>query len=361
MSISVLSRYLIRTYLEKFLLIFFVISVALLLSNIFDLLNKTRGVSISGGLFIELIFLKLPYLASELLPLNSMLAMFLMNYVLAKRNELGVIWGSGVSVFALVAPIALAAFIVGIFTTTMLNPIATDMLVIYENMEAKLLDRKSPNLTLSNLGIIISENLDGKRRIYVAKSLAVHERKMMHVTILFADSNNNFIERLEADEAILDHGKIELRDVKIFDQHGERIDKETLSIPTTLEIENFVEGITVPDHLSFWKLPEAINNLSDAGLPNIKHKLHYYKILFRPISMVAYLFIAACFMLKDTRQTGTSSLVLGVFIGFAIYLMIQIITNILIYKGVNVVISMALPTLVIILLSSIAILHLRMD
>jgi lipopolysaccharide export system permease protein len=361
MSISVLSRYLIKTYLEKFLLIFFVIAVALLLSNIFDLLNKVRGVSISASLFIKLIFLKLPYLLSELLPLNAMLAMFLMNYILAKRNELGIIWGSGVSIFRLVTPIAIATLVVGIFFTTILNPIATNMLVTYENMEAKLLERKSPNLTLSNLGIIISEHLDEYRRIHVAKSLAVNEKKMMHVTILFADQNNNFIKRLEAHEAILDDGKIELSNVKIFDQYGERIDKDTLSIPTTLAIDNFVEGITAPDHLNFWKLPEAINNLSNAGLPNIKYKLYYYKILLRPISMVAYLLIAACFMLKDTRQTGSSSLIFGIFIGFTIYLAIQIITNILIYKGVNIVISMALPTLVIILLSSIAILHLRMD
>ncbi len=361
MSISVLSRYLIKTYLEKFLLVLFVISVALLLSNIFDLLNKIRGVSINASLFIQLIFLKLPYLLCELLPLNTMLAMFLMNYILAKRNEIGVMCGSGVSIFTLVTPIASAVLLVGIFTTALINPIATHMLVKYEYMEAKLLERKSPNFTLSNLGIIISEHYAGERRVHVAKSLAVPEKKMMHVTILFADKNNNFIERLEADEAILDNGNIELNNVKIFNQHGERLDKGSYTIPTTLAIDNFVEGITVPDHLSFWKLPEAINNLSDAGLPTIKHKMHYYKILFRPVAMVAYLLIASCFMLKDTRQNGANSLVLGVFIGFAVYLTIQIITNILIYQNINVVISMALPTLVIILLSSFAILHLRMD
>jgi len=342
-------------------LVFFTIAAALLLSNIFDLLNKIRGISISTGLFAKLIFLKLPYLVSEMLPLNAMLAMFLMNYILAKRNELSVIWGSGVSIFSMIIPIASATFILGVFITTIVNPISTHMLVKYESMESKLMERKAPSLTLSNLGVIISERFDGQHRVHVAKSLSVAEKKMLHVTILLADQNNNFLERVEADEAMLDNGDIRLSDVKIFDQNGDRIDKNELSLPTTLAIDNFVDGITVPDHLSFWKLPEAISNLSEAGLPTIKHKLHYYKILLRPIYMVAYLLIASCFMLKDTRENGTKPLVLGVFVGFTTYLAMQILTNILVYKGVNVVIAMVFPTMVIILLSIFIILHLRMD
>ncbi len=359
---SVLSRYLVKVYLEKLFIVFVVISGALILSNIFDLLNKVRGITIGSGIFLKLIFLKLPYLVLELIPLNAMLAAFLMNYSLAKRNEIFIIWGSGISIFRLLLPVLSISFLIGIFSVAILNPLSTYMLVRYETLEAKFTERKMPNLALSSLGIIISEPYEGERRIYIAKSVAVSDQKMKQVTALFANEANSFIERIEAEEAILEDSNFVLNKVSIFGKDGNRFDKEQHIIPTNLEINNLVEGVTAPDHLNFWKLPEAIHNLTKAGLPSSKHQLYYYKLLLRPLVMVAYIMLASCFMFGEMRSKNRiSSLSLGVFIGFSTYLISQVVTNILAYNGISPLWSIVSPTLIVILVSNLAILHLRRD
>ena len=69
MYISVLSRYLIRTYLEKLLLVLLVVTAALILSNTFDLLQRIKGIHLRYDIFFQLIFcliLKQPELTARI-------------------------------------------------------------------------------------------------------------------------------------------------------------------------------------------------------------------------------------------------------------------------------------------------------
>jgi lipopolysaccharide export system permease protein len=184
MTFSILSRYLVKTYLEKFLLVLFVISVSLIVSNTFDLLNKTNGVSIGGSKFMQLILLKLPYLVLEILPLNAMLAMFLMNYALVNRNEMTIIWNSGISLFSFITPIAMTVFVIGVLAITIVNPLSTHMLAKYDAIATKAIKQKPHHAILSNMGIIISEKFEDSKRIYVIKSLLVEQKIMNNITIL---------------------------------------------------------------------------------------------------------------------------------------------------------------------------------
>lgn len=362
MNISTLSRYLIRNYLEKFFSVFFIICSTLVISNIFDLLNKTRGISIGANLFIKMVFLKLPYLFSELLPLNAMLAMFLMYFVFTKRNEMVAIWGNGISIFGILLPISITVFMIGVFATTIINPASTHMLAKYEKMEAKLINKKTSSLILSDMGVIIAENYEDLRRIYLVKSLDIKTGDMGQTALIITDDDNNYQERIDAASAKLAENRITLKNMYIYDKDGDKRFEKLLEFPTYLSINNFVDGVTSPDNINFWRLPDAIHSLKQAGLPAIKHQLYYYKILYRPLLMVAFIFLATCFIARDNRSRNKlQKVIFGLVCGFGTFLLLQIFGNIMVYNGISPIIAMALPTLIIILLSSFAILHLRMD
>ncbi len=70
---------------------------------------------------------------------------------------------------------------------------------------------------------------------------------------------------------------VSMYDVSIFNSNNTRKDYKEYDIPSQLHITNLVEGVTAPDHLNFWKLPDAISKLSDAGFPTFKHQLYYSK------------------------------------------------------------------------------------
>ena len=362
MYISVLSRYLISTYLRKLLLVLLVVTAALILSNTFDLLHRIHGVHLKYNILAQLILLKTPYLLLELLPLIGMLATFLMHFVLTKQNELFVIWGCGVSIYRMLLPIMIINLAIGIAGITIFNPLSTYMLVKYENLESKFTDRKTSYLTLSSLGVMISEYYDGENRIYVARSVVVPENKMLNVSIFFTDNDNNFLYRIEAKRASFGIGEILMHDVSIFSADNVRIEHKEYNIKSHLLITNLVEGVTAPDHLNFWQLPEAISKLSNAGFPTFKHQLYYSKLLFNPLAMIAYIFLAICFISNDMRSKNRMNhLSIGVFVGLVAYLLSQIFSNILAYNGTSVMLAVFVPVMMVILSSNFTILHWRRD
>jgi lipopolysaccharide export system permease protein len=148
----------------------------------------------------------------------------------------------------------------------------------------------------------------------------------------------------------------------MYDEDGQKTSLDKYQLPTTLSMDNFVEGIKPPHDLNFWALSDAIYNLKSAGLPIIKHQIYFYKLLFRPITMVSLILFAACFISVDNRsKSKMPRTVSGIFSGFMVYLLSQTFGNILAFSGINPMIAMTLPTLIVILLSCFAILHLRID
>ncbi len=362
MYISVLSRYLIKTYLEKLFLVLLIVTSALILSNIFDLLHRIRGVHLRYDIFAQLVFFKTPYLLLELFPLVVMLTTFLMHFTLTKRNELFIIWGCGISIYKAFMPIIIINFAIGIASITIFNPLSTYMLVRYETLDAKFTDRKTSYLALSNLGVMIAENYENEHRIYVAKSVVVQDNKMLNVSIFFTDNDNNFLQRIEAQKASFNDGKIIMQNVSIFASDNSRTNHAEYSIPSHLLITNLVEGVTAPDHVNFWKLPETISKLSNAGFPTLKHQFYYSKLLLKPLAIIAYIFFAICFISNDMRSKNRMHhLALGVFAGLVAYIISQIFSNILAYNGTSIMLSVFLPIMLVILGSNFAMLHWRRD
>jgi len=291
-----------------------------------------------------------------------MLATFLMHFTLTRSNELFVIWVAGVSVYRALLPIIIINLLIGIGTITIINPLSTYMLVKFERLEAKFTDRKLSYSTLSSLGVMISENYRGENRIYVAKSVAVKEKQMHNVSIFLTDDDNNFLYRIEAKKANFTDRKIAMQDVSIFTTDNTKVDYKEYSINSNLLITDLIDGVTAPENLNLWVLPETITKLSNAGFPVSKYQLYYSKLLLKPLSMIAYMFFAICFISNDTRSPNRMNhLAIGLLTGLGAYLISQILSNILAFNGTNVMLSVFLPIMIVTLGSNFAMLHWRRD
>jgi lipopolysaccharide export system permease protein len=360
MYVSVLSRYLIKTYLEKLFLVLLVVVFALVLSSAFDILHRIKGVNLQYKIFLQLIFLKVPYLTLELLPLIVMLATFLTHFLLSRRNELLMMCTSGVSIYRILMPIIIANIAIGIIGITALNPLSTYALIKYETLDAKVTDRKMPYLVLSNLGVMIAENYNHEHRIYVARSVLVQENKMLNVSVFFMDANNNFDSRIEAESVSFGNNELIMRNVYIF-RHDSKVSVQNeYVLPSSLMINNLIDGVTPPDYLDFWKLPDAIMHLSQAGFPTFKHQLYYYKLLFRPLSIVGYIIFAMCFISHNNRgKNKVNVIAIGILSGIFLYLISQQLSNILAYNGLGTMLSVSIPIIIVILGANLLLLHLR--
>jgi len=357
---ATLSRYIARSYLEHFGLVLLIVSSGLLLSNTFDTLNRFRSIVFTIPIFLNLILLKLPYLLIEVIPLVGFIsALFFLHY-LAKSNQLVSIFNTGTSIWNVLMPILVIGITVGILSTTILQPVASIFIGKYDALESKLLKRRSSGgAAISDSGVMIAEDYSNQRRIIIARSVDVTTKELGGLTILLTDSDNNFLSRIDAKSARLDHGKFELHNLHTFNADGSE-QLETMGFPTSLSIGRFTEGFASPEHISFWQLPKLIEKLQETGVPTSRYQLYYYKQLFRPIMMIAVCFMATCFTsMRQNRISGLRNFGIGILVGFIVYLVSEILIAILMHNGLTAYAAGIFPIVAIILLSLFVILHLH--
>ena len=97
-------------------------------------------------------------------------------------------------------------------------------------------------------------------------------------------------------------------------------------LATDLTLAGIQDSFAPPETMSFWDLPDFIRTIEAAGFPGHRHRLHFYALIASPILLTSMILIAASFMLRINRRTGTSAAVLGgIMCSFMLYFMTDII------------------------------------
>ena len=353
-----ISIYLFRLYCRYFLVVSLVLMGVLVLSNIFDVLQKFKAIHIPSHIFWKLVLYKIPYLMNEISTLISFISMMFFLIRLIKYNELLIIFSNGIPIWrVLIIPI-IAALLLGAFILIILNPLGTYALQKYEILESQLTKKKhSGFLVVPQGGILLSEEYKENNRLIMAKSIDIASKKLNDITILFIDSNNHFLKRINAMKGILTNNELQLKDITIITDNN--IEKQRqVTIPTSLSINNFTERFALPEMINIWELPNSIKKFLKSGVPATNYQIYYYKQLLKPMMMVATVVLACCFIsLRQRDNSQKKMLVGGLVTGFSIYSLLEIMVRVLASNGIQPFLSVLLPIFLIILISNFVILH----
>jgi lipopolysaccharide export system permease protein len=354
-----LSLYLFSLYFRYFIFTLIVCASILALSNAFDILQKFKGITLSSRLFWHFVLYKVPYLLNEIAPLLSFITMLFFVTRLTKYNELIIILGSGISLQRVLLIPIVAAGIIGILIVAVLNPIGTYGLHKYEYLEAKLTKKKHKSFLAVRNGVLVFEDYNNENKIISAKSLNIATGKFTEVTMLFVDPENNFLKRIDAENATLNQSNFYLNNVREINDVSTKKYSEMV-IPTNLTTEYFTHSLVLPEMISIWDLKNSINKFSSSGLAVLNYKVYYYKQLFKPLLMIGTVILASCFIKLNQRNNSQKKLfVYGVILGFIIYSMIEVISRILAYNGLEPLLAIMLPITLLILISNFVVLHLN--
>lgn len=356
-NLKTLSLYLFRLYCGYFIGIIIIIIGALILSNIFDILQKFKAIYLPSYLFWKLVLYKIPYLINELASLISYIAMLFFFKRLTKYNELITILSGGIHIWRIIVIPVFAAIFLGGILITILGPIGTLGLQQYEYLVSKLTKNRPNNLVISKSGLLFFENYQGKKRIIQAGSIDLTNNQLNNINILFLNSDNSFLKRIDAPHASLIDNNFKFTLARIFDQQNYK-QINNIDIPTNLSINNLLDNFISPEMISIWDLPDAIKQLIAAGMPATNYQLYYYKQLFKPIIMATSIILAACFFSLEQRDNSQEKLLMiGLFLGFISYCLSEILLKILSHDGSPAFLAVLLPNISILFLSNFVIIH----
>ena len=317
------SYYISRQFLIGVAIVFLIFVATIFVFDAVEMMRRGSGPDrelATLGILLQMAMLRVPFMAQKVLPFAALVAGLWTFARMTRTQELVVARSAGVSVWQFLLPNLVLALILGIFVMTVFNPLSAAMVSRYEQMDAKYLRGKSSLLALSPSGIWLRQNEGGTQSVIHAQRLSQEDLTLHDVIIFQFQENDQFVGRIDANQALLEEGRWLLRDALLTGPDQPAQFKDSYELSTNLTFNQIEDSFAPPETLSFWALPAFIEVLEASGFSAVRHRLHWHSLLSGPLLLCAMVLIAATFSLRFSRSGGTWPLIAtGVLTGFVLY------------------------------------------
>jgi lipopolysaccharide export system permease protein len=288
-------------------------------------LSRTVGVRADTGAaqLLWLTLLRCPAIVLVLMPFVFLFGGIAAFVNLNRSSELVAMRAAGISAWRFILPGAGAAFLIGVATVTVLNPIASTLNARYEAERGQLMDAAT---AYAPKEVWLRQGDDRNQIVIHAKGRATVNGvvRLRSVTLFIYQKNDRgvpeFKRRLEAGEATLLPGFWRLTDVREAGAGENSVHSDTMSIRSSLDAEAAMERFASPEAIAFWRLPTAIRLTELAGFSAAGYRLRYQQLLASPLLFAAMSILAAAFSLRLSRLGGLAGLAgTGVTLGFVFF------------------------------------------
>lgn len=333
-TFSRIQRYILRECLAGLALVLGILLLAILMIDVVEQLRTVGGdvkLSLAGALRLSL--MKMPQIIEQTLPFAILVASMLAFSRLNRRSELSIIRASGISAWRFLAPVIVLALVLGILTTTALNPFAARLTESFELERARLLNEGRQAMAVSDTGVWLRQGDDTSQIVIHAKrvedgGIVLIDVKLIEEERLFAGRQPTndyvFVRRIDADRAYLRNGFWQLENVieNVPNLPPER--KPNLAIPTSLDAVTLLDKFASPNTIGFWNLPRFIRQTRAAGLDVSRYTMRWNTLMATPALFVAMGLIGAIVCLRLSRLGGTSQLLaVGTLLAVGLYFFTQ--------------------------------------
>ena len=286
-------------------------------------LSRTLGgrMELTFVQLLGLTLLKSPAVILLLLPFAFLFGTMGAFVALNRRSELVAMRAAGVSAWRFTFPAA-AAFVLGVVTVTLLNPVASAMNARFEDRRAELTEGQPENAQ----EIWLRQGDDSQQIVIHAHSHDTVEDVVrlrgvsLFIQSVAANGELGFSRRIEAAEARLLPGSWKLSDVREAMPGAGSVHSEQISIPSMLDHRTAMEKFVTPTAVAFWRLPATIRSAELAGYSSAGYRLRLQQLLATPLLFAAMSVLAAAFSLGLMRLGDLASLAgAGVALGFIVF------------------------------------------
>jgi lipopolysaccharide export system permease protein len=326
MMTNTLGRYFAGRFVVSAIGVFASIFVLLVLVDYIEMVRKTSGLVTASAITVaETSLFRVPQLLEKMMPFCILIGAMTCYLALSRRLELVVARAAGVSAWQFIAPALASAIVLGIVVTTAYNPMSANLREISKRMEAELFGSAPGGGMQDAAGFWINQvNNDGQAIINAARSEQQGVR-LTGLTVFRFDTDYQFKERIEAQEATLEDGRWVFKSVRRYTLDRPAVDQDSFVLPTTLTPAQVRNSFSTPETVSFWQLPSYIRSSESSGFATAGYRLQYHKLLAQPFLLAAMVMVAAAVSLRFFRFGGVQKMVLsGVGAGFLLYVLSKV-------------------------------------
>jgi lipopolysaccharide export system permease protein len=347
--------------------LFWFLGIVLLLTSLvflFDLVEMFRRTAKHEDATVAVVMgmtaLRIPFMIEQIAPFGVLFGALFTFWRLNRNHELVIVRAAGVSAWLFTLPILAIAFAIGVAKVTAFNPLASSLLLQYEQMEARFIRGSSSLASLSRDGIWLRQETETGHYVLHADEVRPNRMELAKVIVFEWAGKDVFDRRIDAATATLTDGYWILGDAAISTDTGvpRRVDR--FSLFTNLTPENIYDSFAPPETLSFWELPHFIAILENAGFSGIRHRIHLQALLADPVLLVSLALLAAIFSLRLQRRGGTMVMIAAAVVsGFLVFFLTDVVHALGMSASVPIPLAAWSPAVVTLLIGASMVFHLE--
>jgi lipopolysaccharide export system permease protein len=326
--------YIGRRFFGAVLIMLAALTLLVALFDFVELLRRAAGrAEASFAIVATIAGLRMPFVATQILPFAILLGGMLAFWRLARSSELIVARAAGISAFAFLAGPVLVAIGFGAVAVAAVSPLSSAMLARAERLDASYLRAGGGVTALAGGRLWLRQGdaglepggvaiLTGRPTRLLATERA-GEFTLSGVSIWRLSRQDRVLQRIEAPSMRLAPGAWLIEEALVFTP-GRQLPAgpRPLALPTDLTPDRIENSFASPDTLSFWALPGFIEVLEQAGFSALRHRLQFHTMLATPFLCMAMGLLAAGFAMRHSRQGGAARAIgIGVAAGFGLFLL----------------------------------------
>lgn len=318
---NIIGRYTLKEFITTFLFCIFILWLLYIIGDIFGFLDEILRERIPVSSLAAFYWNLTPFILTQLIPVSTLIACVYLLGNLNKHNEITALRASGISVWELLGPMLITAFVISLLVFILndrLLPTAMGRAnrIRYEKLDVGKRSR-ADTIKIENVAIYGRGN-----KIIFAREFDVQRKILKDVIIHKQDVKNDLILKVMARKMYwTDKKNWHGEDVIIYriNSKGEFISEPILSKNADMAIAetptDFINNQWKPEFMSFTQLRNYINIFATSGKKTYRRLLVdlNYKIAF-PFTCVVTILISAPFALSTKRGGALMGMAKGIMV-----------------------------------------------
>lgn len=310
-----LVRYLVMT--TYFLLGVFTLSFVIDFTELSGRTSMLPSYSVAGALALSA--MRVPFVLQQTVPFIALFSAMATLISLNRRYELVVTRSAGISAWQFLGPILLGAFLFGLFTIFVVNPLAAHGYELANSIEGNWKSGHVVEVNQQNVPWIKQVTSDGET-IIGAKTFDDRGTRLIDATFIQFDAKHHIGARIDAESAVLENGYWQLHGATRFVRGKQPEELGDTRIATSLKRQFVEEKLARPESIPFFELRRKIAAARSFGHSADAFAMQYDWLLFMPALLMSMVLIAATVSLKFARFGQSATMILGgVAAGFVLY------------------------------------------
>jgi len=322
----ILRRYLALRFAGAVLGTFFLCALLIFMIDIVELLRQAGKFGrVPSSQIAWMAILRLPAYTEMLLPFCVLVGSIGTLLIFNRKSELTVMRAAGMSAMQFVRPGPMVAFVFGVFSVAVYNPLAAWARGESERLFAQAFGREMTVLRSDGAGAWLRQEGEDGASVLHAGAVRTEGTLVEPVMLLQYDKGGHFIERIDGSRAHLRDGFWEITNATVS-RLGQRPETyEVYTVSTALSPERVADALGSAITVSVWELPGLIEVTEKAGLSADRFRVQYALLLSRPVLLLVMVLLAATVSLRSFRSGGIQTMVaMGLIGGFTFFLFTEI-------------------------------------